>query len=100
MTSAEAAARLRRDGPNRLPEPRRRPAILRFGSQLVHFFALMLWGAVVLALVAGMVALGVAIAVVVVLTSRSSRRRVRTVRPSACGACCRPASRCAATAAP
>ena len=69
LTSAEAAARLRRDGPNRLPEPRRRPAILRFGSQLVHFFALMLWGAAGLALVAGMVALGVAIAVVVVLNA-------------------------------
>ncbi|MEZ5271478.1 MAG: cation-transporting P-type ATPase [Ilumatobacteraceae bacterium] len=69
LTSAEAAARLRRDGPNRLPEPRRRPAAVRFGQQLVHFFALMLWAAAVLALVAGMVALGVAIAVVVVVNA-------------------------------
>ena len=35
--------RRERDGPNQLPAPKRRPGILRFTDQLVHFFALMLW---------------------------------------------------------
>jgi magnesium-transporting ATPase (P-type) len=67
LTSAEAAARLRRDGRNRLPSPRRRHPLLLLAGQLVHFFALMLWVAAGLALVAGMPALAVAIAVVVLL---------------------------------
>ena len=67
LTTEEAAARLRADGPNRLPGPRRRHPMLVLAAQLVHFFALMLWVAAVLALLAGMPALAVAIAVVVVL---------------------------------
>src|SRR5512140_605141 len=42
---------------------------MRFGSQLVHFFALMLWVAGVLAIVAGMLHLGIAIFAVVVITA-------------------------------
>ena len=67
LTTAEAASRLRRDGPNELPLPPRTPAWRRLAAQMVHFFALMLWVAGVLAFVAGMPQLGVAIFVVVVL---------------------------------
>ncbi|WP_459723263.1 cation-translocating P-type ATPase [Actinophytocola sp. KF-1] len=67
LTAEEAAARLRADGPNQLPGPKRRHPLLVLAAQLVHFFALMLWGAAVLALIAGMPALAVAIVVVVVL---------------------------------
>ncbi|WP_439657866.1 cation-translocating P-type ATPase [Lentzea sp. HUAS TT2] len=67
LSSAEAARRLHDDGPNVLPQTRRRHPLLLLVEQLVHFFALMLWVAAVLALVAGMPALAVAIVVVVVL---------------------------------
>ncbi|MBK9180485.1 MAG: cation-transporting P-type ATPase [Acidimicrobiales bacterium] len=67
LTSAEAAERLRRDGPNVLPPPARRSPWKELAHQLVHFFALMLWVAAGLAFVAGMPQLGVAIAVVVVV---------------------------------
>lgn len=67
LSSAEAARRLHDDGPNALPVARRRHPLLLLVEQLVHFFALMLWVAAVLALVAGMPALAVAIVVVVVL---------------------------------
>ncbi|WP_086668968.1 cation-translocating P-type ATPase [Lentzea kentuckyensis] len=67
LSSAEAARRLHDDGPNALPVARRRHPLLLLVEQLVHFFALMLWAAAVLALVAGMPALAVAIVVVVVL---------------------------------
>lgn len=53
LTSDEAAARLSRVGPNRLPEPRRKPAVLRF---LAHFhdtlIYILLGAAVVKALMA------------------------------------------------
>jgi len=67
LTEGEAAARLRSDGPNRLPGPRRKHPLLVLAAQLVHFFAIMLWVAAALALVAGMPALAVAIVIVVVL---------------------------------
>ncbi len=67
LSSQEAARRLREDGPNRLPPPPRRPAVLVLTGQLTHFFALMLWGAAVLAWVGGMAQLAVAIVVVVVV---------------------------------
>ncbi|UFS97940.1 cation-translocating P-type ATPase [Nocardia huaxiensis] len=67
LSAAEAALRLRRDGPNTLPVPPRPRPILLMAGQLTHFFALMLWAAAGLALIAGMPALAVAIAVVVVL---------------------------------
>ncbi|GAA5107853.1 cation-transporting P-type ATPase [Haloechinothrix salitolerans] len=67
LSAEEAALRLRRDGPNALPSPPRAHPLLVFGSQLVHFFAVMLWVAAGLALLGGMPVLAVAIAVVVVL---------------------------------
>ncbi|MGW3353448.1 cation-translocating P-type ATPase [Nonomuraea rubra] len=67
LTAAEAASRLTRDGPNILPAARRTPAIVLLLRQMVHFFALLLWGASVLALLAGMPQLAVAIVIVVLL---------------------------------
>jgi len=67
LTSDEAGERLAIDGPNQLPRARRVPAWHRFVGQLVHFFALMLWVAGVLALVAGMPELAIAIFVVVLV---------------------------------
>jgi magnesium-transporting ATPase (P-type) len=61
LTGADAHARLARDGPNELPPPPRRPTWRRFADQLVHFFALMLWCAAVLAFLARLPQLGVAI---------------------------------------
>ncbi|MEX0847124.1 MAG: cation-transporting P-type ATPase [Ilumatobacteraceae bacterium] len=69
LSGIEAAERLRVDGPNRLPAPRRPSAFRRLGHELVHFFALLLWAAALLALVGGMPQLSVAIAVVVVLNA-------------------------------
>ena len=69
LTSGEAAERLATSGPNALPRPRRPSALRRFGAQLVHFFALMLWIAGGLAFVAGLPELGIAIFVVVLLNA-------------------------------
>jgi magnesium-transporting ATPase (P-type) len=69
LTSLEAAARLARDGPNRLPPPKRPSALRRFADQLLHFFAVMLWVAGGLALLAGLPELGVAIFAVIVLNA-------------------------------
>ncbi|MCC7075760.1 MAG: cation-transporting P-type ATPase [Acidimicrobiia bacterium] len=67
LTDVEAAARLARDGPNVLPVVKPPPAWRLLLGQMVHFFAVMLWIAGVLAIVAGLPALGVAIFVVVVV---------------------------------
>jgi magnesium-transporting ATPase (P-type) len=67
LSAVEAAARLARDGPNQLPAPARVPAWRQLTRQLLHFFALMLWVAGGLAIVAGLVQLGIAIFAVVVL---------------------------------
>jgi calcium-translocating P-type ATPase len=69
LTAAEAAARLRLNGPNRLPAEPGFPVWRQFGAQLVHFFAIMLWVAGGLAILAGMPQLGVAIFVVVVFNA-------------------------------
>lgn len=69
MSTAEAAERLRVDGPNRLPAPPRPSALRRLGHELVHFFALLLWVAALLALVGGLPQLTVAIALVIVLNA-------------------------------
>jgi magnesium-transporting ATPase (P-type) len=69
LTSADAADRLARDGPNQLPAPRRPSGLRRFADQLVHFFALMLWVAGILAFLAGLPELGIAIYAVVVLNA-------------------------------
>lgn len=69
LSSAEAARRLRAQGPNVLPRPRSRPLVLLFAAELVHFFALMLWVAAVLAWLAGLGSLAIAIAGVVVVNA-------------------------------
>lgn len=69
LTTDEARRRLAADGPNALPAPRPPSPLLLVARQLVHFFALLLWGAAVLAVVAGMPQLGVAIAVIVVVNA-------------------------------
>ena len=61
LTSARADELRAQFGPNRLPEPRRPSSWHRFGAELVHFFALMLWVAGVLAFIAGLPQLGVAV---------------------------------------
>jgi magnesium-transporting ATPase (P-type) len=65
LTSATAHERLATNGPNVLPTPKRRSRALRLALQLTHFFAVMLWVAAGLALVAGLPALAVAIVAVV-----------------------------------
>ncbi|MFI5589449.1 cation-translocating P-type ATPase [Amycolatopsis sp. NPDC051758] len=72
LTTAEAALALRRDGPNTLPAPHRRNPVFVLVGQMVHFFALMLWAAAGLALLAGMPALAIAIGVVVLLNGAFS----------------------------
>ena len=69
LSLEEAAARLRCDGPNVLPTVKRRHGWRKFVAQMTHFFALLLWGAGILALIAGMPQLGVAIFVVVVVNA-------------------------------
>ncbi|MEN1974414.1 cation-translocating P-type ATPase [Cellulomonas sp. P4] len=67
LSSAEAAAVLRRDGPNALPPPARPHPVRQLLAQMTHRFAVMLWVAAVLALLAGMAPLAVAVGVVVVV---------------------------------
>ncbi|NKE35324.1 cation-transporting P-type ATPase [Natronococcus sp. JC468] len=67
LTSPEADERLRRDCPNVLPTQRPPPAWRVFAEQFVHFFAIMLWAASGLAVLAGMGELGVAITLVVAI---------------------------------
>jgi len=67
LTSAEAAANLTPFGRNLIPRAKPTPAWMHLGSQLVHFFAVMLWVAGVLAIVAGMLQLGIAIFVVIII---------------------------------
>ena len=67
LSDSQARERLARDGPNALPAPHRLPPWRQLVAQLVHFFALMLWVAGVLAFIAGLPQLGVAIFVVIVV---------------------------------
>lgn len=67
LSSERAAALLRQAGPNILPEAKPVPQWRKLLAELMHFFALMLWCAAVLAFVGGMPELGVAIIVVVVV---------------------------------
>ncbi len=67
LSSAEAAARHRSDGPNELPAARQRSVARELVDQLTHFFAVLLWAAALLALVARMPELAIAISVVVVV---------------------------------
>ncbi len=69
LGSAEAAERLQRFGANRLPPLRRRPLLLRFTDQLVHFMALLLWVAGTLAFIARAPQLGWAIWAVILINA-------------------------------
>ncbi|HSC91504.1 MAG TPA: cation-transporting P-type ATPase [Gaiellaceae bacterium] len=65
----EARRRLAEHGPNVLAEPPRPSRLGRFAANLVHLFALLLWGGAVLAFVAGMPELSIAIVVVVLVNA-------------------------------
>ena len=68
--ASETVSALRdRYGPNSLPPERIRPWWLRLGAELTHFFALMLWAAAALAVVAGTPELGWAIVAVIVVNA-------------------------------
>ncbi len=69
LSSSEAADRLGRFGPNRLPPLKRRPLLLRFTDQLFHFMALLLWVAGTLAFVARAPQLGWAIWAVILINA-------------------------------
>ena len=69
LTLQEVELRRTRFGLNVLPRPPRVPLWQRLVLQLVHFFAVMLWVAGALAIVAGMPQLGVAIFVVILLNA-------------------------------
>ncbi|MRX43866.1 cation-translocating P-type ATPase [Agromyces kandeliae] len=69
LSSADAAARRARDGANVLPGAKRPSVLRRLVGELTHFFALLLWGAAVLAFVAGLPELGVAIIAVIVVNA-------------------------------
>ncbi|MBJ7356761.1 cation-transporting P-type ATPase [Nocardioides sp.] len=92
LTSTEAAERLRRDGPNLLPEPRRASSLRLLAAQLTHLLAVLLWVASGLALLAGMPELAAAILVIIVLNggfafwqehrADRSAQRLRALLPS------------------
>lgn len=69
LTEDEAASRLKQYGYNELPEPARRPLLLRFTDQLTHFMALLLWVAGILAFIANTPELGLAIWAVVLINA-------------------------------
>jgi calcium-translocating P-type ATPase len=69
LTTSEAAGRRAEHGPNRLPAPSRPSAARRLAGELTHFFAVMLWVAGLLALIAGLPELGIAIFAVIVLNA-------------------------------
>jgi magnesium-transporting ATPase (P-type) len=67
LSEQDAASRRRNYGSNLPPRSRRVPLWRRFVTQLVHFFAVMLWIAGGLAILAGMPQLGFAIFVVILV---------------------------------
>lgn len=69
LTPAEAAHRLDRDGPNALPVMGRVNPWRLLVAQLLHFFAIMLWVAAGLAMIAGLPEIAIAIVAVVVANS-------------------------------
>ncbi|HET6714148.1 MAG TPA: cation-transporting P-type ATPase [Actinomycetota bacterium] len=69
LRGADAAERLRLDGPNALPAAKGVSWARRLAGQLFHFFAMMLWVAAGLAAIAGLPQLSVAIVAVIVLNA-------------------------------
>ncbi len=69
LSSAEAARRLAADGPNELPPPPKPSPVRQLIGHLLHFFALMLWAAGILAIVADLPELGIAIFIVIVVNA-------------------------------
>jgi P-type Ca2+ transporter type 2C len=67
LSQREAAARLLRHGLNQPPRPERRRPALRFAANFVHFFALLLWAAALLAVFAQLPELAIAIVLVIVV---------------------------------
>ena len=67
LSDEEARERLARDGPNEIAVAKPPSAVRQLVAQMVHFFALLLWAAAGMSLVAGMPQLAVAIVAVVVL---------------------------------
>jgi magnesium-transporting ATPase (P-type) len=67
LSTAEAERRLQDNGPNVLPPPVVVPSWRRVLGQFVHFFALMLWVAGLLAIVGGLLILGLAIFAVIAI---------------------------------
>jgi magnesium-transporting ATPase (P-type) len=101
LTSEQAVERLARDGPNLLPGPRPRHPALELLRQLTHLFAVMLWAAAGMALLAGMPQLAVAIVVVVAVNGVFAflqEYRADRARPAGCASWCRRARACAGTA--
>ena len=92
LTSAQAADVLHEVGPNAEPRPDRPAPLWQLARQFTHFFALMLWGAAALALLAGLPPLAVAIACVILINGifafiqegRADRaaERLRSLLPS------------------
>jgi magnesium-transporting ATPase (P-type) len=69
LSDQEVEDRRARFGDNRLPPPTPTPAWRRLLGELTHFFALLLWVAALLSVVAGLPELAVAIALVVVINA-------------------------------
>jgi Ca2+-transporting ATPase len=61
LTAAEAEERLRRVGPNTLPEVKGKPLILKFLANFAHLMAILLWVGGAIAFIAQLPQLGVAI---------------------------------------
>jgi magnesium-transporting ATPase (P-type) len=69
LTAAEARRRLDETGPNVLAEPEHPSHWRQLARNLVHLFALLLWGGALLAVLAGMPELAAAIVVVVLVNA-------------------------------
>ena len=69
LTHEQAGARLAEVGRNVLAEPKRPSSVRRFGANLVHLFALLLWLGAALALLGGLPQLTAAIVVVILVNA-------------------------------
>jgi len=69
LTTAEARRRLAEVGPNALAEAKPPSHVRRFAANLVHLFALLLWGGALLALLGGLPELSAAIVTVILVNA-------------------------------